>query len=53
MPTSALALDAERLLEQIRSLGAIGTDGVVGGRTRIALTNDEGQIFHQLKADPW
>ena len=58
MPTSALALDAERLLEQIRSLGAIGTDGVVGGRTRIALTDDEKagrdqivQWMHELQLD--
>ena len=58
MPTSALALDAGRLLEQIRSLGAIGTDGVVGGRTRIALTNEEKagrdqivQWMHELQLD--
>jgi N-carbamoyl-L-amino-acid hydrolase len=34
-------LNAERLLEQIRELGAVGLDGTVGGRTRIALTDAE------------
>jgi N-carbamoyl-L-amino-acid hydrolase len=36
-----LKLDGECLLEQIRSLGAIGVDHTIGGRTRIALTDDE------------
>lgn len=34
-------LDAGRLLEQIRLLGAIGAEAEQGGRTRIALTDDE------------
>lgn len=41
MPTSTLSLDAKLLLEQIRALGAIGAEGASGGRTRIALTDDE------------
>ena len=41
MPVPTLALDAGRLLEQIRLLGAIGADAGQGGRTRIALTDDE------------
>ncbi|KAB2904209.1 MAG: Zn-dependent hydrolase [Burkholderiaceae bacterium] len=41
MQTSPLSLDAPQLLEQIRTLGAIGADATVGGRTRIALTDAE------------
>ncbi len=41
MPTSVLSLDAEHLLAQIQFLGAVGADAAVGGRTRIALTDDE------------
>lgn len=41
MPTSVLSLDTERLLAQIQSLGAIGADAAAGGRTRLALTDDE------------
>lgn len=36
-----LHLDGETLLRQIRELGEIGVDGEAGGRTRIALTDDE------------
>lgn len=39
MPTTALSLDAARLLEQIRLLGTIGVDAAGGGRTRLALTD--------------
>jgi N-carbamoyl-L-amino-acid hydrolase len=35
----SLTLDRERLLEQLRQLGALGADPVAGGRTRIALTD--------------
>lgn len=38
---AVLSLNAERLLSQIRELGAIGADPEKGGRTRIALTDDE------------
>lgn len=41
MPISLLPLDAECLLHQIRVLGRIGVDEAAGGRTRIALTDDE------------
>lgn len=41
MAPTALSLDAERLLDQIRTLGTIGADTTVGGRTRIAATDDE------------
>jgi len=36
-----LALDAPQLLQQIHALGAIGQDPALGGRTRIALSDDE------------
>ncbi len=36
-----LSLNAELMLRQIRDLGAIGHDASSGGRTRIALTDDE------------
>lgn len=36
-----LALDAPLLLQQIHTLGAIGQDPALGGRTRIALSDDE------------
>lgn len=39
MPAPTPALDAGRLLEQIRLLGEIGADAAQGGRTRIALTD--------------
>ena len=38
-PTHSLHLDPRTLLSQIEELGAIGTDGTAGGRTRIALTD--------------
>ncbi|MDN8618335.1 Zn-dependent hydrolase [Variovorax ginsengisoli] len=41
MPTTTPSLDAKLFLDQIRTLGDIGTDATVGGRTRIALTDDE------------
>lgn len=41
MPISSLSLDGEQLLAQIQSLGHIGADAAVGGRTRIALTDAE------------
>ena len=34
-------LDTAKLLEQLRELGAIGHDAAQGGRTRIALTDEE------------
>ena len=37
----ALALDGALLLDQLRRLGDIGVDADAGGRTRIALTDDE------------
>ncbi|WP_175718862.1 Zn-dependent hydrolase [Burkholderia anthina] len=37
----ALALDGALLLDQLRRLGDIGVDSDAGGRTRIALTDDE------------
>ena len=39
--SSSLTLDGARLVEQLRQLGELGTDHEVGGRTRIALTDDE------------
>jgi N-carbamoyl-L-amino-acid hydrolase len=36
-----LRLDGDTLLCQIRELGEIGVDGEAGGRTRIALTDDD------------
>ncbi|MGF6836451.1 N-carbamoyl-L-amino-acid hydrolase [Paraburkholderia youngii] len=39
--SSSLMLDGALLLEQLRQLGALGADSEVGGRTRIALTDDE------------
>lgn len=41
MVTNGLSLDIPLLLQQIRELGAIGHDAAGGGRTRIALTDDE------------
>lgn len=41
MPMDDFFLDAEHLLAQIRSLGAVGADPIQGGRTRIALTDAE------------
>ena len=41
MAAAELTLDAERLLEQLRELGTIGQDPAQGGRTRIALTDEE------------
>lgn len=41
MPEAELSLDVPLLLQQIRVLGAIGHDAALGGRTRIALTDDE------------
>jgi len=41
MPISSLSLDGGQLLAQIQSLGHIGADAAVGGRTRIALTDAE------------
>nr|WP_238323178.1 Zn-dependent hydrolase [Acidovorax sp. JHL-9] len=41
MATANLALDAERLLAQLQELGTIGQDSAQGGRTRIALTDEE------------
>lgn len=37
----SLSLNGEQLLAQIQSLGAIGADAAIGGRTRIALTDAE------------
>ena len=34
-------LDTAKLLEQLRELGAIGHDAAQGGRTRIALSDEE------------
>lgn len=41
MSLSSLSLDGEQLLSQIHTLGAIGADTTIGGRTRIALTDAE------------
>lgn len=38
---SSLTLDGVFLVEQLRQLGELGADREVGGRTRIALTDDE------------
>lgn len=40
-PLPALELDGALLLDQLRRLGEIGADPEAGGRTRIALTDDE------------
>jgi len=37
----SLQLDGALLIEQLRKLGELGADSDVGGRTRIALTDDE------------
>lgn len=34
-------VDGPKLLEQLRELGEVGADQIAGGRTRIALTDDE------------
>jgi N-carbamoyl-L-amino-acid hydrolase len=41
MSALPVTLNAELLLEQIRELGTVGQDGAAGGRTRIALTDNE------------
>jgi N-carbamoyl-L-amino-acid hydrolase len=41
LATEELVLDAPLLLAQIHTLGTIGHDSAQGGRTRIALTDDE------------
>lgn len=41
MASPELLLDAPLLLQQIRELGTIGRDAAQGGRTRIALTDDD------------
>lgn len=41
MTTMSLSLDGAHLLAQIQALGKIGADTTIGGRTRIALTDDE------------
>ncbi|WP_341646580.1 Zn-dependent hydrolase [Thauera sp. SDU_THAU2] len=41
MQATSLSLDVPLLLEQIRTLGAVGADPVAGGRTRIALSDAE------------
>ncbi len=41
MAAAQPSLDAQLLLQQIRQLGAIGHDGANGGRTRVALTDEE------------
>ncbi|RQR40521.1 MULTISPECIES: Zn-dependent hydrolase [unclassified Burkholderia] len=41
IPLPALELDGALLLDQLRQLGEIGADPEAGGRTRIALTDDE------------
>lgn len=38
---TSLQLDGAVLLRQLRELGEIGADRELGGRTRIALTDDE------------
>jgi len=40
-PTREVRLNGDVLLSQLQQLGEIGRDHVVGGRTRIALTDDE------------
>lgn len=39
--SAQLELDGKTLLDQIDELGKIGIDIEIGGRTRIALTDDE------------
>lgn len=58
MSTETLLLETRQLLEQIRILGSIGADPVAGGRTRIALSDDEKagrdlvvQWMHELRLD--
>lgn len=41
VPQPALELDGALLLDQLRRLGEVGADPDAGGRTRIALTDDE------------
>ena len=41
-------LDTAKLLEQLRELGAIGHDAAQGGRTRIALTDEEKKAGRDL-----
>ncbi|MDN7878765.1 Zn-dependent hydrolase [Burkholderia aenigmatica] len=41
VPLPALELDGALLLDQLRRLGEVGADPEIGGRTRIALTDDE------------
>jgi N-carbamoyl-L-amino-acid hydrolase len=48
MPATPLLLDTRLLLEQVRALGAIGADAASGGRTRIALTDEEKSGRDQL-----
>ncbi len=48
MSETSLQLDAQILLEQIEILGEIGFDVDFGGRTRIALTDDEKRGRDQL-----
>ncbi|MEG1455575.1 MAG: Zn-dependent hydrolase, partial [Comamonas sp.] len=45
-----LQLNEARLLEQIQILGEIGADAAIGGRTRIALSDDEKAGRDQLVA---
>lgn len=48
--TPTITLDADRLLQQIQALGAIGLDASAGGRTRIALTDADKAGRDQLAA---
>ena len=41
MPTPSLSIDAAPLLAQINALGTIGVDATDGGRTRIALSDED------------
>lgn len=41
IPTEGIHLNRDILLSQLRDLGEIGRDHDIGGRTRIALTDDE------------
>ncbi len=53
MAVKELLLDAQLLLAQLGELGAIGYDPAQGGRTRIALTNEEkagrDQLVHWMR----
>lgn len=48
MSSTSLSVDAATLLQQLRTLGGIGTDTVAGGRTRLALSDADRDAREQL-----